>query len=758
MRSLLKSLVLHVAAVAILAGCSTQFCPDRNEKQQIKAAKALIERVTPGYSKQFNMKIVPSEGNDVYGWKKEGGKIELSGNNTISLAVAYYNYLKQYCKVNMSWCGDQMTLPEILPLPQEEFSGTINAKWRVYLNYCSFSYSAAWWDWGRWQREIDFMAMNGINMPLSIVGLEGVWYNALLRMGYTDIEAREYLVGPSYFAWQWMTNIESFAGPLPKSWIDSHIKLGKQITNREIELGMQPIQQGYSGCVPVKFKEKFPDARIEMKSGWCGFEPVAQLDPTDPLFYKFGTILLEEQKKLFGDYGFYATDPFHEGKPISTEVSYLNAVADAVLKLFKDFNPQSKWIMQGWSPQEHIVKAVPMEELIILDISDAYYKQSMDAVKECFWGYPYVVGNLHNFGGRINMHGDLELLASNQFYNAVQLGKNIVGSGLFMEGLGQNPVYYDLAFEMPVHQEPVDLSMWLKDYAQRRYGTYSENAYQALLLLLENPYREGTNGVELSSIVAARPAVRPVKSGPNSGFKIPYNPMSLVETERLLLADADILGSSEGYRFDIVDVQRQLMSNLGQFIHAKAADAFENGNLAEFDKHSQRFLELLSDLDQVLLTRKEYSFEEKVASAVAWAQNEEEYRLYDYNASMHVTQWGGQPEPEILFDYAWKEWSGLTRDYYLPRWEKFYTMLREGLVSDPDGKKGLKYNEPSVPLNRNKRQALRANEFYSQLTNWETAWINTPKNYSQINRPDEIETVKAAYEKWSRHYGEYVLQ
>ncbi len=740
----MKRFLPVLLCLAILASCTF------GEKgRQVKAAADLIERVTPGYSKQFELTIVPAQENDVYGWRAGNGKVELMGNNTISLAVAYYNYLKEYCKVNMSWCGEQMNLPAQLPLPQEEFMGKINAKWRVYLNYCSFSYSAAWWDWERWQKELDFMAMNGINMPLSIVGLEGVWYNALMRMGYTDQEAREYLVGPAYFAWQWMTNIESFGGPLPKSWIESHVALGKQIMDRQVELGMQPIQQGYSGCVPVKFKEKFPQARIEMKSPWCGFDPVAQLDPTDPLFQEFGRILLEEQKKLFGDYGFYATDPFHEGKPISMEVSYLNSVADAVLKLFKDFNPNAKWIMQGWSPQEHIVKAIPEEDLIILDISDAYYKQSQDAVKECFWGYPYVVGNLHNFGGRINMHGDLGLLASNQFYNAVKLGKNIVGSGLFMEGLGQNPIYYDLAFEMPVHQEPVVLPAWIKDYSLRRYGAESENAYNALMLLRENPYREGTNGVELSSIVAARPAVRPKKSGPNSGFKIPYDPRSLVQAQELLLSDAAKLGASEGYRFDIVDLQRQLMSNLGQFIHAKAADAFEKGNLKEFDKHSRRFLDLLADLDQVLLTREEYSFEERLASAVAWARNEEEYNLYDYNASMHVTQWGGQPEAYVLFDYAWKEWSGLTREYYLPRWEKFYAMLRECLV------KGVRYDESAVPL-RNGRQQLRANEFYSQLADWEMEWITTPKKYGKIVHPDEISTVQAAFAKWAPVYDEYV--
>ena len=50
-------------------------------------------------------------------------------------------------------------------------------------NYCTFNYSASWWNWERWEQEIDFMALNGINMPLSIVGLEGVWYDPSIYSG-----------------------------------------------------------------------------------------------------------------------------------------------------------------------------------------------------------------------------------------------------------------------------------------------------------------------------------------------------------------------------------------------------------------------------------------------------------------------------------------------------------------------------------------------------------------------------------------------
>ena len=114
----------------------------------------------------------------------------LRGNNPVALATAYNQYLKYTCHAHVSWFGDQLNLPQTLPLPAETTRNIINGKYRVYMNYCTVSYSAAWWDWERWQRELDYMAMNSINMPLSVVGLEAVWYNTLLKHRFTDEEAR----------------------------------------------------------------------------------------------------------------------------------------------------------------------------------------------------------------------------------------------------------------------------------------------------------------------------------------------------------------------------------------------------------------------------------------------------------------------------------------------------------------------------------------------------------------------------------------
>lgn len=732
----MKQIIALFLITLLCAGCA--------KDPQIQVAYNLIERVTPGYKSQFKLELIePVDGQDAYEIAAEGSKIVLRGNNTVSLATAYNQYLKYTCNAHVSWFGNQLNLPQTLPLPTKEIKNTINGKYRVYMNYCTVSYTASWWNWDRWQKELDYMAMNSINMPLSVVGLEAVWYNTLLKYKFTDEEARKFLAGPGHFAWQWMQNLQSYGGPLPESWIKSHAELGKKIIDRQLELGMQPIQQGFSGYVPRELKDKFPEAKIQLQPSWCGFTGAAQLDPTDPLFSSFGRDFLEEEKKLFGAHGVYAADPFHESRPPVDTPEYLSAVGHSIYKLFKDFDPSSIWAMQAWSLREPIVKAVPKDDLLILDLNGGKSTQA----NTC-WGYPVVAGNLHNFGGRINLHGDLRLLASNQYASAKQKSPNVCGSGLFMESIEQNPVYYDLAFEMPLHAGKVDIEEWLSRYAERRYGAGSDNARKAWMCLLEGPYRPGTNGTERSSIIAARPALNVKKSGPNAGLGIPYSPLLLIRAEGLLLKDADRLKDSSPYRFDIVDVQRQLMSNLGQAIHKKAAAAFVAKDKDAFALHSARFLEMLHDADILLRTRPEFNFDKWLTDARSWGTTDEEKDLLEKDATALVTIWGADGDP-LIFDYSWREWTGLIENYYLKRWEKFYAMLQQHL------NEGTNYQEIGLPQTHG-REAFRANDFYSRLGDWELEFVaKTNKARTPITQGDEIETAQKMYNKYATLAKEY---
>lgn len=731
----------HLLLFALLFWTS---CYAKTTVPQLQAVYDLIERVTPGYKNQFSLELIPSEnGQDVYEIASQRKKVVLRGNNPVSLATAYNQYLKYTCHAHVSWLGDQLALPAQLPLPEKAVRNTIQGKYRVYMNYCTVSYSAAWWDWKRWQRELDYMAMNSINMPLSVVGLEAVWYNTLLKYGFTDLEARSFLAAPGHSAWQWMQNLQSYGGPLPKAWIDSHVVLGKQIMKRQLELGMQPIQQGFSGYVPREFKEKFPHAKIRLQPKWCDFTGAAQLDPTDSLFATFGRDFLEEEKKLYGAHGVYAADPFHESEPPINTPEYLSAVGHSISLLFQGFDSNSVWAMQAWSLREPIVKAVDKDKLLILDLNGGGCQRP-----DAYWGYSVIAGNLHNFGGRINLHGDLQLLASNQYSKAVKQSPNVCGSGLFMESITQNPVYYDLAFEMPLHADSIDLSQWLRGYAQRRYGASGASADSAWHYLLAGPYREGTNGTEFSSIIAARPALNVKKSGPNAPLGIPYDPLLLYKAERCLLSDADELKSSASYRFDVIDVQRQLMSNLAQLIHRSAAEAFLKQDKEAFKLHSGRFLELLSDVDALLRTRPEFNFDQWLADARRWGTTEAEKDLFERDATALFTIWGADGDP-LIFDYGWKEWCGLIDGYYLKRWEMFYAMLQKHL----DAGKG--YSEEGLPQTHG-REAFRANEFYNLLGEWELQYVaSTGKIHTPMVGGDEIETARRLFEKYGKLAASY---
>lgn len=685
-----------------------------------QAALDLIKRVIPAKAGHFQVDTsLPKQDNkDTFSVSDTAdGKILLRGNNGVSVASAFNWYLKNRAQCHLSWCGDQLNLPDPLPKVGEPVTITAPGRHRVYFNYCTLSYSAAWWDWQRWQREIDFMAMNGINMPLSVIGLEAVWYETLLKYQFTDQEAREFLVGPGFFAWQWMSNIEGHGGPLPKSWIDSHLILGRQILERQRALGMTPIQQGFSGHVPRLLKEKYPHCAIELKKPWAGFQDgAAQLDPLDPLFDQMGRTFLEEQQRLFGTSHLYACDPFHEGHPPVKGDEYLTKVGNKIAALLEAHDPHYLWLMQSWSIRKAIATAVPKDRLLILDLGGRRHESY-----EEFWGYDFVIGPLHNFGGRTKLHGDLTKLATTFFDEKKQKIPNYAGTGFFMEGIIQNPVYYEMAFDATWRSTPVEPAQWLHQYARRRYGADSENARKAWDILLATAYQPNTDRVESSTMVCARPAVKPKKSGPNLGFNIPYEQPKLLEAWALLLADADKLKQSDAFLYDIVDVGREVLSNHAQTLQPRIRAAWEKRDLAAFDKAVVEFDQLLLDLDQLAGTRPELSLAKWVTDARSHGTTDAEKNLYEANARSIITVWGPTiPKYEIaLIDYSWREWSGLIKDFYLPRWQQFHTMLRGHLVA------GTEYSEAGLPQ-RYGHESFRANAFYDKLADWELAWATTP--------------------------------
>ena len=174
----------HVSAILIAVGL-VSLSLSAAETGFETVAHGLIARVVPSQADHFVVETIPAEaGQDVYEIESRDGKIVLRGNNGIAVASALKRYLADYCHADPGWyCGSQMTLPATLPAVPDKIHVATPYQYRFDYNYCTHGYTFAWWDWPRWERELDDLAMHGVNLALIIEGQEQVWINALKEFG-----------------------------------------------------------------------------------------------------------------------------------------------------------------------------------------------------------------------------------------------------------------------------------------------------------------------------------------------------------------------------------------------------------------------------------------------------------------------------------------------------------------------------------------------------------------------------------------------
>src|SRR5574344_654519 len=184
----------------------------------------LLNRIAPGSANQFVIETVQSD-KDFFELDQQGSKVVVRGNDNVSIAVGIDWYLKYYAGVHLSWNNMQVQLPSVLPSMKKKERHETTMTTRYYLNYCTSSYSMAFWDWNRWEKEIDWMALHGINLPLMTIGTDAVWYSVLKKLGYSKEEINSFIAGPGFQAWWLMNNLEGWGGPNPDNWYKHQLSL-----------------------------------------------------------------------------------------------------------------------------------------------------------------------------------------------------------------------------------------------------------------------------------------------------------------------------------------------------------------------------------------------------------------------------------------------------------------------------------------------------------------------------------------------------
>ena len=359
------------------------------------AVAGLIQRILPRQAQDFVVETMPAEnGKDAFEIENRAGKIVLRGNNGIAQAAAFNWYLKHVAGGGISLSGDQLTLPDPLPLPAQKIHQVTPYAVRGQMNYCTFCYIAAFWGWPEWEREIDRMAMSGVNTPLMMVGNEQVWQNTLRRLGYRDEDILKFIPGSAFTGWWLMGNLEGEGGPLNQAMIDRETALAQKILARMRAYGMEPIQQGFFGMVPTTFSSYFPAAKVIPQGGWCEYMRPSVLSPLDPMFPKVAATWYEEQGKLYGKSKYYGGDLFHEGG--HSDGLDLAECAKAVQSAQRRHHPEAVWVLQGWgsNPNPKLLAATDPAHVLVQQMSSYPDKIPLAGFQE----RPWVFASANNFG------------------------------------------------------------------------------------------------------------------------------------------------------------------------------------------------------------------------------------------------------------------------------------------------------------------------------------------------------------------------
>lgn len=654
-----------------------------------EAAMGVLERRIPQLENRVSFIEIPQiSEKDIFETEARNGHLTVKGTTAVAMCRGLYEYLKESCNCLITWEGTQLSIPNVLPdqaLRRVEASVPL----RQHFNVVTFGYTTSFWNWERWEFEIDWMALHGINMPLAMTGQEKIWQKIWKESyGLTDHDLNDYFTGPAFLAWNRMGDIygnndqvlnmlgNSPSGhSLPQSFIDRDAEMQRKILTREVELGMKPVIPGFSGFIPRALKTKYPSLNTWTPTPWnFACRSSLALHGLDPVFQEITNKYIDAYRAFYGDVSnYFLIDLFNEIDPPKTITQKdLANIAEEVYKSLSKKVPNATWVIQGWcffyqaywqntQNTASFLSKVPNDKMIIIDLNaDAseVFRLHPNSVaqKPVIWS---LLNN--NWGQRTRLHGDLNKIATKPIKALKDLGSHLVGMGNSSEGIENNSVCFELLYDNAWRNTEVNMNDWLKRYAEQRYGTKDPQAFR-IWSKIYNLYYQSNEG----------DPTLPYQSSPS--VKIAQQTFPKKEEKELIemmLAAPQKIRSNKLYQRDLVDVVKSYVgNNIGTSIW-KVVTSIQN-NDRNSTKYREEFNQLMLGLDALLYTQKQHRLSKWIADARNYVDQENKNYL-EKNARLILTTWVA-PSWQ---GYARREWSGLVGDFYRNRWNRFFDALSQ---------------------------------------------------------------------------------
>lgn len=139
-----------------------------------QASREVIERVYP----QLAGKLVIESADkvqqcDAFEQTLRDGKLVVKGSSPVAVCRGVYDFIRNNRYGISSWTGNRLELPA--SLEQSVTRRNVSPfRHHYYFNVVTYGYTMPYWDWARWEKEIDWMALHGIDMPLALVANEAI--------------------------------------------------------------------------------------------------------------------------------------------------------------------------------------------------------------------------------------------------------------------------------------------------------------------------------------------------------------------------------------------------------------------------------------------------------------------------------------------------------------------------------------------------------------------------------------------------------
>lgn len=350
-------------------------------------------------------------------------------------------------------------------------------------------------------------------------------------------------------------------------------------------------------------------------------------------------------------------------------------------------DPKAKWLYQGWAIRgwndaagasriKALYDTVPKGHWIPLDMD-------IDGIWRYFGNYsffdaPFIWTTLHDFGGNDGLKGDMRMLQAMPS-DALAAGATIIGTGTTMEGINQNPPYYEYTYDTAWHREAQSLGQWFARYPTTRYGTANPHATAAWKILQADVYvyagcgsfdgyHDGT-GVEWKVFGAPPTCLTPTATNVGRAWNL------LVQTGAAIdpVAMAPL-------NYDIVNTGRETLAHLITTWEHNLTAAVAAGHKKRALDWGALLLGAYADLDELLGCDSSFLIGPWIAQATKWAdERDAPAAYYEWMAKSQVSTWwpvapsdvgkwtANYTKPPPLDGYANKHWNGLVRDFYAPR-------------------------------------------------------------------------------------------